>query len=183
MMVLMHVPKFLWSDVVLSVCYLINRMPLSVLIGIISFSCLYPNKTTFFITPHVFSCTCFIQDLSPELDKLSSKSIKWVFVGYSRTEKEYRIYNPSTKYLASVDVTFFEFIPYFSPQVSVTISEIVPPSLSVSLPTPASTISLPVPPVETPDPPASKPVRDFRYVYTHCPKVPTPNQFRLIPLQ
>ena len=41
------------------------------------------------------------------------------------------------------------------------------------LPTPASTVSSPVPPVETPDLPASKPIRDFRYVYTHRPKVPT----------
>jgi len=30
-----------------------------------------------------------------------------------------------------------------------------------------------VPPTETTDPPVSKPVRDFRYVYTHGPKVPT----------
>jgi len=72
----------------------------------------------------------------------------------------------------SADVTLFEFVSYFSPQVSVTISEIVPPSLSVSLPTPASIVSSRVPPVETPDPPATKPVRDFRYVYTHHPKVP-----------
>ena len=28
-------------------------------------------------------------------------------------------------------------------------------------------------PAETTNPPASKPVQDFRYVYTHRPKVPT----------
>jgi len=72
----------------------------------------------------------------------------------------------------SVDVTFFELVSYFSTQVPLTSSETVPPSLYVPLPTPASTISWPVPPVETTDSPASKPVRDFRYVYTHHPKVP-----------
>ena len=72
----------------------------------------------------------------------------------------------------SVDVTFFEFIPYFSPQVSVTIFETVSSSLSVPLLTFASTVSLLVLPIETSYPPASKPVRDFRYVYTHRPKVP-----------
>jgi len=41
----------------------------------------------------------------------------------------------------------------------------------VSLPTPASIVFSLVPPVETPDPPATKLVRDFRYVYTHRPKV------------
>ena len=40
------------------------------------------------------------------------------------------------------------------------------------LSTPADTASLPVPPTETTDPPASKPVQDFRYVYTHRLKVP-----------
>jgi len=74
--------------------------------------------------------------------------------------------------LVSTDVMFFEAIPYFSPQVPITISKIVPLSLSVSLLTPASTVSSPVPLVETLDPPASKPVRDFRYVYTHRSKVP-----------
>jgi len=62
------------------------------------------------------------------------------------------------KYLVSADVTFFESVPYFSPQIPITISEIVPPSPTV--------------PVETQDPPATKPVRDFRYVYTHRLKVP-----------
>ena len=72
----------------------------------------------------------------------------------------------------SADITFFKFIPYFSPQVPVTISETVPPSLSMPLPTPASTVSSPVSLVETLDPPTSKPVQDFRYVYTHRPKIP-----------
>ena len=70
-----------------------------------------------------------------------------------------------------VDVTFFESISYFSPQVPVTISETVPSSLSMLLPTLASTVFSPVPLVETPDPPASKSVQGFKYVYTHRPKV------------
>ena len=124
------------------------------------------------MTPRVFGCTCFVQDLSLGLDKLSSRSIKCVFVGYSRTQKGYWCYNPSTrKYLVSADIIFFESIPYFSPQVPVTIFETVPLSLFVPLATPASTISSPVPPVETPEPPTSKLFRDFRYVYTHRPKV------------
>jgi len=43
--------------------------------------------------------------------------------------------------------------------------------LSVPFPTPASTVSPSLPWVETLDPPASKPVQDFRYVYTHRLKV------------
>ena len=64
----------------------------------------------------------------------------------------------------SVDVTFGKSVPYFSIQALLITSETIPPSLFVSLPTPASTISLPVSPEETKDLPASKPIRDFRDV-------------------
>jgi len=120
------------------------------------------------MTPRIFGCTCFVQELSLWLDKLSPRSIKCVLIGYSIIQKGYRCYKPSTmKYF-----TFFKSSPYFFPQVLVTIIETVPPLLSVPLPTPSSTFSLPVSPVETPNPPASKPVRDFKYVYTHHLKVP-----------
>jgi len=42
----------------------------------------------------------------------------------------------------------------------------------VSLLAPTSTVSSPVPLVETQDFPAPRSVRDFRYVYTHCSKIP-----------
>jgi len=157
------------SDVVLSACHLIIKILSFVLDGKIYSFCLYPNKTFFSITPRVFGCTCFVQNLSPELDK----SIKYVFIGYSKTQKGYWCYNPSTiKYLVPVDVTFFESVLYFPQQVHVTASEIVPPSMFVSLSASTFTVSSPLPPVKTLAPPASKPVRDFRYVYTHRPKVP-----------
>ena len=94
-MIHMSVSKYLCSNVVLSVCYLINRMSSSVLNKSAPFSCLYANKTPFSVTPHVIGCTCFVQDLSPGLDKLSLRSIKCVIVGYSRTQKGYRCYNLS----------------------------------------------------------------------------------------
>ena len=59
-----------------------------------------------------------------------------------------------------------------------TVSETIPPSLSVPLPTPASTVSSPVLPAETKDPPASKPVR---YVCTHRLKVPASEPIPAIP--
>jgi len=39
----------------------------------------------FFIVPRVFDSTCFLQNLQPDLDKLEPRTIKCVFVGYSRT--------------------------------------------------------------------------------------------------
>jgi len=52
MMIHMHVSKFLWSDAMLSACYLINRMPSSIFNSTIPFSCLYPHKSVLSMTPH-----------------------------------------------------------------------------------------------------------------------------------
>ena len=123
----MHVPKYLLFNVVLSTCYLINRMLSSVLHGKVLFSCLYPHKSVFFITLRVFCCICCVQDLSIGLDNLSPRSLKCVLVGYSWTLKGYRCYSPSNmKYFISVDITFFESVSYFSPQSLVTASEPIP---------------------------------------------------------
>jgi len=59
--------------------------------------------------------------ISPDLDKLSPRSIKYAFLRYSRTQKGNRCYSPTNKkYFVSADVVFFEFIPYFSPQGPIT---------------------------------------------------------------
>ena len=71
----------------------------------------------------------FFHDLSPGLDKLSARSFKCVFLGYSRLRKGYKCYSPTTRrYYMSVDVTFFEDIPFFSPSVDHTSSlqEVLP---------------------------------------------------------
>ena len=51
----------------------------------------------------------------------------------------------------------------------------------MSLSIPVSIVILPVPLVETQDHPATKPVRDFRYVYTHHSKVPASELVPAIP--
>jgi len=60
----MHVTKFLWSDAVLSACYLINRMLSSVLNDTIIFSCIYPKQNIFswlvFLTVRVLFRTCLL---------------------------------------------------------------------------------------------------------------------------
>ena len=148
------------------------------------------TKKSFSMTLRIFECTCFAQDLSPGLDKLSPgldklspKSIKCVFVRYFRTQKGYSCNNPSTKkYLVSADVSFFEFFHIslhrlLSPYLRLFLLHCLCHYLQLSI------VSLLVPPAETKDPPASKPVRDFKYVYTHHPKVPASNLFRLFLLR
>ncbi|KAK4406515.1 Retrovirus-related Pol polyprotein from transposon RE1 [Sesamum angolense] len=139
----MHVPKSYWGDVVLTACYLINRMPSTVLNGDTPYSCLFPDKLLFGIAPRVFGCVCFVHIHSPSLDKLSPRSVKCIFLGYSRIQKGYRCYDPqSRKSFTFADVTFFEFTHFYSPQSSA----IIPPP---SVPLPVPTLSVP-PHIEPP---------------------------------
>ena len=108
----MNVPKHFWTDTVSTTCFLINRMPLSVLNWAIPYHQLFPNYL-FPIDPKVFECTCFVQDVCPKVSKLDPKSLKCIFVGYSGVQKGYRCYCPTLRrYFVSTDVTFFETTPF-----------------------------------------------------------------------
>ncbi|RVW26617.1 Retrovirus-related Pol polyprotein from transposon TNT 1-94 [Vitis vinifera] len=87
-------------------CYLINRMPSSVLHDQIPHSLLFPDQPLYFLPPRVFGCTCFVHILTPGQDKLSAKATKCIFLGYSRLQKGYRCYSSEThRYFLSADVT------------------------------------------------------------------------------
>ena len=110
----MHVPKQFWSDAVLTACYLINRMPSSILDGASPHSLLYPSSLPFSLPLKVFGCVCYVHNLGPSYDKLDPRATKCVFLGYSTTQKGYRCYSPvSRRYLTSIDITFVESLPYF----------------------------------------------------------------------
>ena len=96
--------------------YLKNRLPSASLDGAIPLHRLLPTSSLFSLPPRVFGCVTFVQDHSPSLSKLAPRALKGVFVGYSRTQKGYRVYFPDTRcYMTSVDVTFHEDSPFFSP--------------------------------------------------------------------
>ena len=89
-----HVPKHFWVDVVFAVCFLINRMPSLVLNWATPYHQLFPNNPLFPIEPKVFGCICFIRDVHPQVSKLNPKSLKCIFLGYSRVKKGYQCYCP-----------------------------------------------------------------------------------------
>ncbi|KAL0556546.1 hypothetical protein IC582_005060 [Cucumis melo] len=115
----MHVSKTFWVDVVSTACFLINRMPSSLLNGDIPYRVLFPTKSLFPIAPKIFGCVCFVRDVSPHHTKLDPKSLKCIFLGYSRVQKGYRCYRPTLKrYLVSCDVAFFDDTPFTSSPLS-----------------------------------------------------------------
>ncbi|RVW76641.1 Retrovirus-related Pol polyprotein from transposon TNT 1-94 [Vitis vinifera] len=150
--ILLHsnVPFRFWGDAVLTACYLINRMPSSVLHDQIPHSLLFPDQPLYFLPPRVFGCTCFVHILTPGQDKLSAKAMKCLFLGYSRLQKGYRCYSLEThRYFISADVTFFEDSPFFSTtSESLPVSEVYhrrPRVVALSLFPEAPADSLPIP--------------------------------------
>ncbi|XP_071705367.1 uncharacterized protein [Rutidosis leptorrhynchoides] len=83
----MNIPKPFWADAVSTACFLINRMSSAVLNGDIPYSVLFPTKSLFPIEPKIFGSTCFVRDTQRHRSKLDPKSIKCVFLGYSRLQK------------------------------------------------------------------------------------------------
>ena len=64
----------------------------------------------------MFRCTCFVRDVRPQVSKFDPKSLKCIFVGYSRVQKGYRCYCPTLRhYFVSTDVAFFETTPFSLP--------------------------------------------------------------------
>ena len=111
----MKVRKHFWADAVSTACFLINCMPSSVLNGDIPYNILFPSKLLFPVEPQIFGSTCFVRDVRPHITNLDPKSLKCVFLGYSRLQKGYRCYSPDlNRYLVSTDVAFSEHIHFYS---------------------------------------------------------------------
>ncbi|RVW86509.1 Retrovirus-related Pol polyprotein from transposon RE2 [Vitis vinifera] len=119
--ILLHsnVPFRFWGDVVLTACYLINRMPSSVLHDQIPHSLIFPDQPLYFLPPRVFGCTCFVHILTPGQDKLSAKAMKCLFLGYSRLQKGYRCYSLEThRYFISLLMSTFLRTHHYFPTTS-----------------------------------------------------------------
>ena len=163
LLVEMGVPHSLWHDALLTSAYLLNRLPSSPLGGEVPLRRLHPTRELFSLPPRVFGCVAFVHDHTPNLSKLSPRSIKGVFVGYSRTQKGYRVYLPDQrKYLVSADVTFFESTRYFSaaPAPPSPIPPPPPTSCPAAPPSTSSPDVAPFPPLleaGSPDPPSLPP--------------------------
>ena len=113
LMFTMNVPKFLWSDAVLTATYLINRTP-SRILGMKSPCELMFGETKFVVPPKLFGSTCFVRDHRPSVGKLDPRAVKCVFLGYYSSQQGYKCWCPSEKRrFVSMDVTFRESEPFY----------------------------------------------------------------------
>ncbi|RDX72447.1 hypothetical protein CR513_48069, partial [Mucuna pruriens] len=132
----MSVPNVYWGEVVLTVTYLINRLPTRVLNGIspikhmLSF---FPSSPLILTLPsRVFGCVVFVHSHNPHRGKLDPKAIKCVFIGYPSNKKDFKCYHPlSHRFFVSIDVTFHETQSFFGESYL----EVEPVIESLSFPT------------------------------------------------
>ena len=100
--------------------HLINRLPSKVL----SFKsplelleeCFPTVKLKTGLPVKVFGCVCYVHNPKHKQNKWNAKALKCVFLGYSNTQKGYKVYHPLTrKYIVSKDVLFEEKLFYYKP--------------------------------------------------------------------
>lgn len=83
------------SLALLTSCYLINCTPSSVLNHRIPFQIVFPDRPLHPLPPQTFGCVCFVHVIPFRKNKVSPKSIKCVFICYSKTQKGYCCYHPN----------------------------------------------------------------------------------------
>lgn len=174
----MHVLKDFWGDAILIVCFLVNRMPSSVLSNKSPHSVLFPNTLSFSLPVQVFSCTCFVHVLNPGQDELPFTAYKSIFLCYFKTQKWYRFYDPSSRYVfVSVDIIFFENTPFFSSEGKILDIDILSGPVKESSPYVDSHVFVPLPTpadaevVQSEAPPSSK---DSLTMYQRRSRAPLP---------
>jgi hypothetical protein len=119
----------------------------------------------FSLTPVIFGCVCFVH--LHKVDPISPQSVKCVFLGYSRTQKGYRCYDPvSWKLDVSADVTFFEEIPYYRKKGE----EPTEPSHEVPLP-------MPTEPPQPTEPPIPRTTQPNPGPFLYHPEIPDTDTF------
>ncbi|CAL8151775.1 unnamed protein product [Prunus armeniaca] len=109
----MNVPKKLWSQVVLTAAYLINRLP-SRILGSKSPLEILKNRKIDLSHLRVFGCLCFVHVQATQRDKFDPRATRSAFLGYSSTQKGYKCYDPKArKMVISRDVQFVETEAFF----------------------------------------------------------------------
>ena len=121
LMIVANMPRNLWGFGVLTVVYLNNRVPTQVLNWKSPLELLetkFPNiQQRENLKPRIFGCVGYVLSYDVNKDKLSPRAHRCVFIGYSNTQKGYKLYHPSTKRVfVSKDVTFDENIYFYSLQ-------------------------------------------------------------------
>lgn len=90
------VPQYLWAEAVNTAVYLLNRTPNSLCMDKTPYE-KWMGKRPSLSHARVFGCEAYSLLPSQKRNKLSSKSKKFIFVGYEGYSNNYRLFDPSTQ--------------------------------------------------------------------------------------
>lgn len=88
------VPIKLWGECILTACYLLNLLPTDVLNGISPYEKLTGKPS---LVKHLMFGSLSFDKMLNTYDKFGSQSIPFVFMGYSLTQKGYKLLYLETK--------------------------------------------------------------------------------------
>ena len=144
-------PISFWGECVLTVVYINNRLPQTILGNKTHFEKLY-NKIPSYVHLKVFGCLCFASTLAHNRSKFDPRSISCVFLGFPFGVMGYKLLNlVNKKIFVSRDVTFHETVfpfssstysssphstftfPHLFPSLDTSTAPLVPTSQPVSL--------------------------------------------------
>ena len=100
-------PQYIWAEVINTSCYINNRIYFRKKLEKTPFE-IYHLKKPNISYLKVFCCKYFVLNTRKILDKFDSKAYEEIFVGYSSTSKDHRIFNKSTLTLKSMHVKLEE---------------------------------------------------------------------------
>lgn len=131
-----HSPLKFWGECALTTAFIINGLPSSILSGKYPYELFHGQPPSLF---HLKVFGCLYYATTPCFtDKVSSKAIPAIFMGYLETQKRYKLYNISTGiFFVSRDVSFRETIfPFRHPKSTFLQSHF--PNSTPTFPSPAS---------------------------------------------
>ncbi|CAL1402003.1 unnamed protein product [Linum trigynum] len=109
-----RVPGRLWPEAAATTVCLINYQITPVLRHTCPYYALYSHHPDY-SRLRIFGCLCFVLLPKRELTKLSSKTARYVFLGYSDVHKGYLCFDPVLqRMLMAATVVFFDHLMYFS---------------------------------------------------------------------
>lgn len=110
-----HLPLKFLGECILTIAYLINRLPTPLLFGKSPHETFLQSKPSYHHL-RVFGCLCYAHNMSPKKHKLFPCARKGVFVGYPFGQRGYHVYDLDKHIIfTSQDITFHEEVFLFQP--------------------------------------------------------------------